>query len=468
MQKNTFKKIIALTYLLIFIFGLFLPFNKSFAEDPSSTNRLVVTAEPSTIKQDENTKITAKVYTAVGEEKVYFSITGILGSFTGGVHNGPKNGDCIIPAVEQRPKGYITLPKVESCNINFKTGSIGSIEMKVTATTTENGGGIYSSTVLLKVCKSSENIINGICVDPTTVKPEPKINTDTTYTPLAPLPGLPGTPFDTLPSDTNPCPFGNYLNIIIKLIIGMSAVLAMVMITMGGVEYMSSELVSGKEAGKETIRNAIFGLLIALSAYLILNTINPQLLSACLDNLPKAEITIVPLADGSYSSTGGMGGSCTVPTDPKNACIPKTLANTCFANRATEASKICNVESGNGNSNAESGSDLLNNGTGPSYSIGLWQVNLTVHQVGGLNCPAAFSGPCGKGTATPSNTGPFVGGPKVGNCSQKVINQTLYNQCVAAAKDTTKNTAAACNLYTKNGSSFKPWSYTANKCSIPI
>jgi len=108
-------------------------------------------------------------------------------------------------------------------------------------------------------------------------------STDTTYTPLAPLPGL-GT-IDTAPSTSNPCPFGNYLNIMIKIIIGVAAVLAMVMIVMGGIEYMTSDLVSSKEAGKETIRNAILGLLIALGAYLILNTINPQLLSVCLDKL---------------------------------------------------------------------------------------------------------------------------------------------------------------------------------------
>lgn len=112
-------------------------------------------------------------------------------------------------------------------------------------------------------------------------------STDTTYKPLASLPGL-EEPIDT----ATDCAFGKYLNIMIKLIIGLAAVMAMVMIVMGGIEYMTSELISGKEAGKETVQHALLGLVLALSAYLILNTINPKLLNACLNNIPEVIITI--------------------------------------------------------------------------------------------------------------------------------------------------------------------------------
>ena len=66
---------------------------------------------------------------------------------------------------------------------------------------------------------------------------------------------------------------------------------------------MTSEVISGKEAGKETITHAILGLLLALGAFLILNTINPKLLSACLDKLPMATITISPDDTSTGSST---------------------------------------------------------------------------------------------------------------------------------------------------------------------
>ncbi len=71
---------------------------------------------------------------------------------------------------------------------------------------------------------------------------------------------------------------GAYLNIMIKVFIGICAVLSVVMIVMGGLEYMTSELSHSKEAGKEKISQAIFGLLIALGAYVLLFTINPDLL----------------------------------------------------------------------------------------------------------------------------------------------------------------------------------------------
>ena len=48
---------------------------------------------------------------------------------------------------------------------------------------------------------------------------------------------------------------------------------------------------------------------LALGAFLILNTINPQLLSACLDKLPKAEIVIneaPPTGSDFYPTTGPM------------------------------------------------------------------------------------------------------------------------------------------------------------------
>ncbi len=284
----------------------------------------------------------------------------------------------------------------------------------------------------------------------------------TDYTLLAPLPGAEAS-FDP----TSDGALGKYINLIIKLVIGISAVLAVVMIVMGGIEYMGSELISGKESGIERIQNAILGLLIALGAYALLNTINPDLLKSDI-NIPEAKVTVTltELPGGVYSSTGGagagIGGTCSVETKPDNACSSAKLANSCFGNRANEASKICGVESGGGRTDVKSGSDLLNNGNGPSYSIGLWQINLTVHEVGGLNCPSAFTGKCGKDTVVMS-------GPKVGNCSVSIKpdKMDLYNACVQAAQDPVKNTQVACKIYGETGNSFTPWAYSANKCSVP-
>ncbi|MFZ2205677.1 MAG: L,D-transpeptidase family protein [Minisyncoccia bacterium] len=111
------------------------------------------------------------------------------------------------------------------------------------------------------------------------------VNTDTTYTPLASLPGL--EKFDSAKANS----FGDYLNILIRLFIGICAVLAMIMIVIGGIEYMTSEISGHKEEGKERITNAIFGLIIALGAYALLFTINPQLLDVSLSGVPQAIIS---------------------------------------------------------------------------------------------------------------------------------------------------------------------------------
>jgi hypothetical protein len=71
---------------------------------------------------------------------------------------------------------------------------------------------------------------------------------------------------------------GKYFNRFFLLAIGLAGALAVVMIIIGGVEWMGSESVFGKTEGKKRITSAVLGLLIALGSYALLNTINPDLL----------------------------------------------------------------------------------------------------------------------------------------------------------------------------------------------
>lgn len=110
-----------------------------------------------------------------------------------------------------------------------------------------------------------------------------------TYTLLAPLPcpdnqdgsANPNCSKDgklTTFDPAQPNNLSSYLNLMIRIFIGICAVLSMIMIVTGGLEYMTSELAHTKEAGKERIIQAILGLVIALGAYVLLFTINPDLL----------------------------------------------------------------------------------------------------------------------------------------------------------------------------------------------
>lgn len=168
--------------------------------------------------------------------------------------------------------------------------------------------------------------------------PTSTVNTDTSYLPLAPLPGLgdQGERYETVGS----CPFGKYLNIMIKLIIGISTVLAMVMIVLGGMEYMTSELISSKEAGKEKVRNAILGLLLALGAYLILYTINPTLLNVCLGDIPKANIFIdSETIEETIGTSGSIGKKITVNGQTVTACNPSEIRTISFLGKQVQVNQ---------------------------------------------------------------------------------------------------------------------------------
>ncbi len=68
-----------------------------------------------------------------------------------------------------------------------------------------------------------------------------------------------------------------YVQAVYFLAITAAALMAIVKIIYGGVQYMLDGVVTHKEQAKKEIQGAIFGLLIVLTAVLLLNTINPQL-----------------------------------------------------------------------------------------------------------------------------------------------------------------------------------------------
>src|SRR3989344_2455435 len=172
------------------------------------------------------------------------------------------------------------------------------------------------------------------------VPPFPTTSTkDSNYTLLAPLPII-GESVDL--TENPSAAFGKYLNAMIKLIIGIAAVLAVVMIVIGGIEYMTSELISSKEAGRERITQAILGLLVALGAYALLNTINPSLMKSDLD-IPGVTVKVdleadVPqtydpatrkYANGALfnapwnDTVGGITPACTTETGTE--CLPRSV-----------------------------------------------------------------------------------------------------------------------------------------------
>lgn len=94
---------------------------------------------------------------------------------------------------------------------------------------------------------------------------------------------------------------GEYVPFAFKLAIGVSVVFALLMIVIGGFQYMSTDALQKKEDGKKRVENAIKGLLLVIAAWLILNTVNPNLLTFNLSISPAkvegpAAATRVPSA----------------------------------------------------------------------------------------------------------------------------------------------------------------------------
>jgi len=100
--------------------------------------------------------------------------------------------------------------------------------------------------------------------------------------------------------------FGEYMSTLFTTFISVAATLAVLMIVIGGIQYITSFSIGKKEQGKERIVNAIFGLLLAVSAYLILRTINPDLVSSETLSLDIGNFDAITqsLSNGLYNEDG--------------------------------------------------------------------------------------------------------------------------------------------------------------------
>ena len=88
-----------------------------------------------------------------------------------------------------------------------------------------------------------------------------------------------------IPDFTQVDDFGQFIKTIYNLSIGLVGVAVFVQFLRAGIEYMLAAGNVGKvEQAKEYMTNAILGAVLLLSAYLILNEINPDLLSVSMFN----------------------------------------------------------------------------------------------------------------------------------------------------------------------------------------
>lgn len=137
----------------------------------------------------------------------------------------------------------------------------------------------------------------------------------TQYIPLQPLPGMSGGQGVRLPG---------YMSALYKFGVIFASVLAVLMIVIGGVLYITAAGNMGKvEEAKDYIWQAVIGLLIVLGSYMIINTVNPNLVSMSL-NIPNVPAGSTGGASGTWDTNDANGAEntatippdCIITTDP--------------------------------------------------------------------------------------------------------------------------------------------------------
>ncbi len=299
---------------------------------------------------------------------------------------------------------------------------------------------------------------------------------------------------DFTPEGYGSCELVEMVNNVMQFLIAVSIIIAVIVFIFAGYLMVYSRGDAGQiQRAKGLFGNVLMGVLLLLTAYLIINTILGVLLgstSAALNwktiecsyanevgkaaaynvELTYSEVdwVVVDKYTG-FSGSGGTGGtgssgggSCTVPSDTGNACHPNNLS--CFGSKAAEASQVCSLESGGGNIKAVSGTDRCKDGT--SFSGGLFQVNILAHYNNIPGCSNDFFRKNGSGTqgtclreAGPANN-PYCA---VRDC--EITKPQVYKACMNAVFDPNWNISYACKLYSSAGS-FRDWAYSANKCGV--
>ncbi len=169
-------------------------------------------------------------------------------------------------------------------------------------------------------------------------------------------------PIVPLPDVTTEMTYAAYINNLFKLVISLSAILAVLVIIYGGFEYMTASAGVTKKNGMERIQGAVTGLLLLMSVTLILQVINPCILEITLFMQTETETGAGECSRGRDNTTANssqnangngnqsqewgrempVGSSCLVPNG--HACGPSPV---CFeGNRYTERSSSEGCQTG--------------------------------------------------------------------------------------------------------------------------
>lgn len=136
---------------------------------------------------------------------------------------------------------------------------------------------------------------------------------------------------------------GSYVNTVYKFLLGFAVTVAIVMVMIGGLQYVLAAGGDAVKIGKERIQNAVVGLILLFCAALILQTVNPRLLTLQPPRLPaiKRIDEIKPGTDcASLIAPNGKGELGKDATDGKKCGSKETVVKDKNGNPAP-AGTVC-------------------------------------------------------------------------------------------------------------------------------
>jgi len=176
------------------------------------------------------------------------------------------------------------------------------------------------------------------------------------FTALAPIPGL---------TDISPTAvidgsvLALFFNNLYKYLIGLAATLAVIEIIWAGLDisFFHKDAVSAIVDDKGRIYNAIFGLILVLSPYLVFYIINPSILNLSL-NLPPIRLAVPSTSGTGALSIPGTGTVCSGYSEYRSAiitppqyCVDKFGAGwvnidaVCCSGQAAGTNSCCGMQS---------------------------------------------------------------------------------------------------------------------------
>lgn len=305
-----------------------------------------------------------------------------------------------------------------------------------------------------------------------------------------PTAGLDGTGTGLVPQCEGPfcraCDLVTLSNNVINFGIVFSVVVATLMFAYAGILY-----VTAAGAGAEQIKkahkifiNIFVGLLIVLLAWLLVNIMVSVLTGKGLSIWAKIQCVtnpttdaFAPAGDSNVGNLGGIRGGTPTPSGSTSAmcapltsgpCAPSNLIGY-FGADATTMSSICHLES-QGDPNIPAGTDILWS-DGKGFSYGLFQINLTQHDIScngeTIPCTDAFRRPANPSERRHASWCPasnYYCARADAGFGFTIVDPTLYNQCVAAAKNPTCNLQNAEKIHQRQQMS--AWATSAGRCNL--